>query len=439
MADQVQMPNILGTLMGVRGAYQDEQQQAQQNQLAQRRMQMQEAEFQAQQQERARQEQFNQLAGQFLGQSTVEMAGGLQPGAQPQPGNAPMAPGPPPNALGQLYALDPARAMQMQQFQLQQAQLKKAQDVERLSKVHNLTQQVNLAGERAPTMARYLLSSDKIGDLDVKGMRAALEGKHGMPIAEIPDAALLQDIQLIGAEAAAGAGIGMGEGYSLSQGQTRFDALNRPVASVGKPGSGASDAFAKVNPSDYTPESVAKFEKSGVFADLKVRTKPGEDQTFTRANVFRDEFNSLNKEYSTVKASYETIKALAREPSAAGDIGLTIGFMRLNDPASTVREGEVATATNAAGVPERVRAQYNKLLSGEALTPAQRSDFVKQSGNIFKSRETQYNQTRKKYSTLAKRAGVDPIDVVGEEEAPPDSPSASPDITALLNKYAPQK
>jgi hypothetical protein len=148
----------------------------------------------------------------------------------------------------------------------------------------------------------------------------------------------------------------------------------------------------------------------------------GEDKSFTMANTLRDEFTNQTKDYGTIQASYNNIKATAKTPSAAGDIALLTSYMKMIDPGSTVREGEFATAQNASSVPEKARATYNQLLTGERLTPAIRNDFVNQAGNIFKSRDTQYKVTRKRYENHAKRAGLNPIDVIGED-APPETPT----------------
>lgn len=154
---------------------------------------------------------------------------------------------------------------------------------------------------------------------------------------------------------------------------------------------------------------------------------------FAKANVLRDEFNALTKDYGTVAASYNTIKSLAKEPSAAGDIGLLTSYMRMIDPGSTVREGEFATAENAGGVPDKVTARYNNLLRGERLSDVQRADFVKQAGSMFQSRKSQYSKTRTTYRDLATRAEVNPLDVIGAEEAeapPADAaPSSAPTAT----------
>ena len=40
-----------------------------------------------------------------------------------------------------------------------------------------------------------------------------------------------------------------------------------------------------------------------------------------------------------------------------------------------MREGEFATAQNAAGVPDRLRAMYNNVASGQRMTPEQAAEY----------------------------------------------------------------
>ena len=53
------------------------------------------------------------------------------------------------------------------------------------------------------------------------------------------------------------------------------------------------------------------------------------------------------------------------------------------DPGSVVRESEFATAQNAAGVPDRVRAKYNAVINGEKLATTQRDDFFDRSNKLY--------------------------------------------------------
>jgi hypothetical protein len=77
-----------------------------------------------------------------------------------------------------------------------------------------------------------------------------------------------------------------------------------------------------------------------------------------------------------------------------------------------VREGEQATAQNAAGIPERIRNLYNSALAGERLSPNQRADFVGQAGRQFKQVQQQQRGLYNVYAQRAERGKLNPADVV---------------------------
>ena len=111
-------------------------------------------------------------------------------------------------------------------------------------------------------------------------------------------------------------------------------------------------------------------------------------------------------------------KLLATEPTAAGDLSMVFSYMKMLDPNSVVREQEFANAQNAAGVPDRIRNQYNKLKSGQFLGEEQRKEFKEQAAKIYAEQyETQVNQ-KTAYGEIASRAGMDPRDVLDQVYAP---------------------
>ena len=130
--------------------------------------------------------------------------------------------------------------------------------------------------------------------------------------------------------------------------------------------------------------------------------------SFDQANKLRDEHQKLSKSFIDVRDSYGRIQESAKDPSAAGDLALIFNYMKMLDPGSTVREGEFATAQNAAGVPERVVSMYNRAMSGERLADNTRSDFLKRSGSLYKRQLTSQRDLDKTYKALANRLKVDP-------------------------------
>lgn len=377
---EVQGANIFGNFLAGRQARQDEQQMAFRNQLAERQAQMQEAEFQQQQEAMARQQQFNQLAAQYLGPNDVQMAGGLPQGEVGTDAGPAMAPQAAPS-FSQLVALDPQRAFQIRQAVAAEQEAAQAKRVEQ--------------AKQGILQAQYVLRSQAPAKLLKVGFPEIAESlkAEGIDIDSLDDDTVRQYatnvIETLGPIAGVGPA-GDGEQFTLSEGQVRFDSQGRPIARVEK--------------------TVNESEEG--------------DKNFQRANTLRDEFTALTKDYGTVKQSYDTIKTVASDASPAGDLSLVFAYMKMLDPTSSVRESEQASASNAAGVPERIRTQWNKVLTGESLSASQRADFVKQADNILKSRQTQFDKTRDKYKTLAQRAKVDPLDVVGEEEVITETPAA---------------
>lgn len=110
-------------------------------------------------------------------------------------------------------------------------------------------------------------------------------------------------------------------------------------------------------------------------------------------------FRKVNDSWGRVQASKET---------AAGDLALIFNYMKMLDPGSTVREGEFATAQNAAGVPERIRSQYQRLIDGERLTPSQRADFIGQARSLFDAQANTYNDVANQYRGLAGEYNLNP-------------------------------
>ncbi len=149
-------------------------------------------------------------------------------------------------------------------------------------------------------------------------------------------------------------------------------------------------------------------------------------------SAFRKEWTNINKDFRKVDAAFSRITASADKPSAAGDLSLIFNYMKMLDPGSTVREGEFATAQNAAGVDGRVRARLNGLLSGERLTPEQRADFLGRSGMLYNKSHAKYNKRKNAFSGMASAYGYDVgrsvIDFASEkpEESPTPAAQAAP-------------
>lgn len=158
----------------------------------------------------------------------------------------------------------------------------------------------------------------------------------------------------------------------------------------------ASDAAAKKSGADAAR---AQAEANQIAAGIIPADKRPEAE-----GKFRKEYSDQTKGYQEVKSAFGRIKA--SEESAAGDLALIFNYMKMLDPGSVVREGEFATAQNAAGVPERVVNIYNNLMKGERLNPGQRKMFTGQAEKLYKTAAEQEKTVRTGIERIAKGYGL---------------------------------
>jgi len=140
---------------------------------------------------------------------------------------------------------------------------------------------------------------------------------------------------------------------------------------------------------------------------------------------FRKEYSDQTKGYQEVKSAYGRV--LASEDNAVGDLSLIFGYMKMLDPGSVVREGEFATAQNAAGVPERIQNIYNQVVSGQRLSPSQRQSFKGQAGKLYSTAQTQEAQVRQGIERIAKGYGLNTANIFyTPTEVAPTAPAPTP-------------
>ena len=150
--------------------------------------------------------------------------------------------------------------------------------------------------------------------------------------------------------------------------------------------------------------------------ESKKEAKESERIARQQTSELRKEFLGLpsTKDMQVMDVSLKKLTAAAKDSTGADDIAIVFNFMKLQDPGSTVREGEYANAQQAAGVSDKVIAQYNKLLAGETLTPEQRKMFVQSAGKTYNAALDSYSKMGERYKGLAKKGNIAPEDVVPE-------------------------
>lgn len=124
----------------------------------------------------------------------------------------------------------------------------------------------------------------------------------------------------------------------------------------------------------------------------------------------RKEFDKLPEvqNFRTVRTQGQQIRQLAKNPNAQNDIAMIFSYMKMLDPTSVVREGEFATAQNAAGVPDQIRNLFNRAQNGERLNPQQRLNMVQSADSIYSTQREIYNQRAQQFRGYAEDNGVEP-------------------------------
>lgn len=173
--------------------------------------------------------------------------------------------------------------------------------------------------------------------------------------------------------------------------------------------------------------------------------KPGGDRK--SETDLRKEFNALPavKEYNGVRNAFFRIQGLTnkKELTPQDDIALIFGYMKMLDPTSVVREGEFATAQNAAGIPDNIKNMWNKALSGNRLNPQQRNNIRGTARSIYLQQRDSYNQVAQEYRGYAKDYGVEPERVArtfhdspkrNQQQKPPAQGGGGQQVTATIRR-----
>jgi len=178
-----------------------------------------------------------------------------------------------------------------------------------------------------------------------------------------------------------------------------------------------------LDPEATIPQTQLELQRKTTESSIQEEKRDATDKiqqgNIKNAKDLRNEFTKLSKVFISDVASIERVRASIEDPSAAGDLALVFNFMKILDPGSTVREGEFANAESSAGVPERVRAQYNKIVSGERLSTTQRKDFGDTAENLFKKSARRQNKRERVFGDLAGKVGAPRDQVTIDFTAPP--------------------
>jgi hypothetical protein len=172
------------------------------------------------------------------------------------------------------------------------------------------------------------------------------------------------------------------------------------------------------------PPDVVAARGSAEAAGVKVNAPSAED--------LRKELQSSPAFKAAQEIKTARLKVIGAPKNSVGDMSRVYGLMKLQDPGSTVREGEYATAESLGGVSSKIGALYNKLVGGGSLTDAQRREIETEAGRLYRAQRTTLDPQLEQYRGLATSAGVAPEQVVLDIWG--DQPQSRP--RAIANEVA---
>jgi hypothetical protein len=127
------------------------------------------------------------------------------------------------------------------------------------------------------------------------------------------------------------------------------------------------------------------------------------------------------------------IKAAAEGRSPMDDLSLVYQVVKLYDPGSVVREGEIKLQQSAASLPTQLQLLLQGWSTGKKLTPQMRRDIVGLADAKVQAQSRLVRPVQADYGARARAAGADSAFVAPDPfrglAAPPPSPSPSLSVT----------
>lgn len=162
--------------------------------------------------------------------------------------------------------------------------------------------------------------------------------------------------------------------------------------------------------------------------------------SFKEETDLRKEFQTtgLYKNFSEQATGFDKVKDGFENPSAVGDIGMIYGYMKLIDPSSSVKEGEVALAEQAKGIPSQVLGLYNKAVKGQRLGQDVRQDFYNKALSQVDKAKKRYSKFANQYTKIANGRGLNPENVVVPIFDDGDQKQAAPDNKTVFDDLLPK-
>lgn len=160
-------------------------------------------------------------------------------------------------------------------------------------------------------------------------------------------------------------------------------------------------------------------------------------ELFDQEKQIRKEYIDLTKEVRLVQQAYDRVAA--SQDTGPGDVSLIFGYMKMLDPMTGIKEGEVALASQTSGIPDTIVNLYNSAVTGERLTPDQRASFKSQAADLLTAAQLTEDRARSSLMPVIKEYGLNPSQIFGAPGEVEDDAAAGAGQTAMPESFTASK
>jgi hypothetical protein len=139
------------------------------------------------------------------------------------------------------------------------------------------------------------------------------------------------------------------------------------------------------------------------------KTQEGAKAAATLRQKLGDE--TTTKSYQELKKQWDNMQSAG--DGGAGDISVMYSYIKMLDPTTAVREGELSLAAKAAGLPDKFIKAAKQLDKGAGLGPDIRKQMIAEGASIYNNVAKEQQRVNAFYEGLAKDSGVEPEKVLG--------------------------
>lgn len=113
------------------------------------------------------------------------------------------------------------------------------------------------------------------------------------------------------------------------------------------------------------------------------------------------------KQAGVIANAVAQLKAAAAQKTPQGDLNMIYGIVKLRDPNSAVREGEIDLQRAARSVGTRVTAAWQKAVAGHTLTDTERAEIMRLADQTVDEQGKLVAPVQKRYGLESRQVGAD--------------------------------